>query len=371
MNNILNVARLLILVIPIVTIITAIIGFRKFKLSYGKYQSQVFYPPNNLSSADVSSIYKGFSTNEDIISTLFSLANKGFVAFQNYGSNLEVNFWLRKQKEYNLDDKLEKYIMEALFKDSMEIEIKRLEDYYAIIYNYAKDEIDRRSKKKMHYDKNVLDLKLFILFLSLISMSIINVEAFDAIFDNMYLAIACAVGISLPIMTILKGNSSIKYIGYLSIFVSLILNVLYLNFENFSFSIHVIGIILIMFSLFLQSNYEMRTVSGKKLMNSILYFRKFLENITVDEAYEITQKYPNYFYLLLPYVIAFDLRDEWFKKFNGVVLYPPEWFDSGDDFSLAKLNIFIKTLTGRLKLTNLKLQYDVDQIMMQLANRNM
>ena len=74
---------------------------------------------------------------------------------------------------------------------------------------------------------------------------------------------------------------------------------------------------------------KQRTKKSSKLLGRILGFKEFIRTAELDRIQRLVEENPSYFYNVLPYAYVFGLTDRWAKKFEGITVQPPAWYDSG------------------------------------------
>lgn len=67
-----------------------------------------------------------------------------------------------------------------------------------------------------------------------------------------------------------------------------------------------------------------------KYIGEILGLKDFIEKSEKPLLDSLAEEHEQYFYDILPYAVAFGLADKWAKRFEGLNVAPPEWFQSND-----------------------------------------
>lgn len=131
-----------------------------------------YYPPNKMNNVVLRLLYDGTFDKNDIAMLIVGLLNKGYLKFEKikYDSINWNYFKIIKIKDYDGNDKYEKIIFEELFKNKDVID---KEDYKHTFYDISQkiyNSIDIESFNKKIIDKNSMDIKSLIFFMSLFVM---------------------------------------------------------------------------------------------------------------------------------------------------------------------------------------------------------
>ncbi len=70
-----------------------------------------------------------------------------------------------------------------------------------------------------------------------------------------------------------------------------------------------------------------RTKKGAELLGKILGFKEFIRVAEVDRIQKMVDQNPSYFYEVLPYAYVLGLSKKWAKKFENIVMEPPNWYE--------------------------------------------
>lgn len=94
-----------------------------------------------------------------------------------------------------------------------------------------------------------------------------------------------------------------------------------------------------------------------KYIGEILGLKDFIEKSEKPLLDSLAEEHERYFYDILPYAVAFGLADKWAKRFEGLNVAPPEWFQ-GNDTSLHHL----MTMTSMNHLYSLPMSRKVNAL---------
>ena len=77
-----------------------------------------------------------------------------------------------------------------------------------------------------------------------------------------------------------------------------------------------------------------RTPEGSRLRQHALGLKKFLTGVEKPRLEALARTNPHYFYDILPFAYVLDVSDVWIKKFAGLTVPDPDWYE-GSSFSAA------------------------------------
>lgn len=72
-----------------------------------------------------------------------------------------------------------------------------------------------------------------------------------------------------------------------------------------------------------------RTPTGRQTVSQILGLRRYLKRLSPKDAHLLTQRYPNYFFSMLPYALALGVEKPFAKSFRGKRFPPCAWLTDG------------------------------------------
>lgn len=340
--------------ISMLSIIFAFISFILW-VKYGKDEKVTkeiqFFPPEGLNSLEVALFYKGKVDNNDVISLLIYLANKGYIKLVEPTDDKDLK--IISQKEYDGDNQNEALFLDGLFKDKygnkITIANKKtlINNFYKTIKKIKKDMNSKYYAEKI-YEKSSLNCKkIVLLMISVLSIIIFisRIEISPILF--MFILTSCIL-----YTNAFKSPKSIKSIIVI-IFVlqftlpPLISYFLFL-FLDLNYLIAIICLIIMITFYFIMPK---RNAYGKEMFRKILSFKEFLETCGDLQLEVLLKSYPNYLNDMLAYSYAFGFSNEWVKYFNTFSLTEPKWYigrkprNSLNSFT----NIFNTTLNSTTK----------------------
>ena len=88
----------------------------------------------------------------------------------------------------------------------------------------------------------------------------------------------------------------------------------------------VINMVSLAFMLWINKHIEKRTPYGQRLYIPIKGFKDFIDHVDINTLTKLREENPNYFYDVLPYMIAVDISKKTMKKFDLLEAVAPAWY---------------------------------------------
>lgn len=129
----------LMIIVPVICLIITLILWYKYGKDDKVIETVEFYPPEGYNSAEISFLYKGKVEDNDIVSLLIYLANKGYLEIENTSKN--GKFILSQYKKEQVNEKireLENKLSEEKLKNINSPKIKVLENSLELYRNIDK-----------------------------------------------------------------------------------------------------------------------------------------------------------------------------------------------------------------------------------------
>lgn len=357
------------LIIPLVIIGLSIYGTKKYKRKKVKIDNNIDIAAM-FDSVEVAYLYRGNITTTDLISVIFRLANDGYISFKNYGSSSKVYFKIKKVKDYDRDNAIQKIVFDGLFVNKDEIDIHDVEGAFNPYYRDAKKTlVNKRNRDKLFYAfakkyKNILVVA------SYIGVVLLQVKPLYNYIGSYVAAIGVSFVVSLAVALLYRIKDKIIFI-ILSLFSLLLTGVsasLLLDFK-LSLSVYLVGMILTFVSVFFERKIPLRTVYGEQMLYDINNFRLELASLSFESFRERTEQNPNYFYDMIPYMLVFDLNSWWFRRFKNEVTTQPSWYESSEVYTLDKLQDFIVDVIRQLIVPVQTTKMYDDELLSQAPNK--
>ncbi|MBQ8886233.1 MAG: DUF2207 domain-containing protein [Candidatus Gastranaerophilales bacterium] len=325
--------------IGIIILLTLIVFF--IWLQYGKDDQVIpvvnFYPPERKNSAEISVEYKGSACNKAIVSLIIYLASKGYIRIDD---STPHSYSLHKIKEYDGTNTIERGLMDALFggynyvlKEDLERSTTFYEDCKKL-----KEKLDRI--KFSIFEKNATSWeKITIITLCMIGIIItllfvLGGYSFDFIERNPDIIILPFIFLAFGSYAYSKVENAnivfrIIYVIWSTGFIlSPMINAIkILRSPQEHLALTITCFICIIISTICLINMPKRSRGGNKCLGEILGFKKFLEVAEKNRLRKLVQENPSYCYDVLPFAYVLGISEEWIKKFEGLMLEPPSWYN--------------------------------------------
>lgn len=307
-----------------------------------------FYPPNGLNSLEIAFAYKGSVDNEDVVSLLVYLAQKGYLKIHEEGKK---NFVIEKVKEYDGLNEVEKAFFNGLFSKGNIVRKSDLENSFYTTVNLVKTMVDNKTNKKVIYQASSINKGWMLWGITMISFVLTLVIPVG---DYEFTALAgLAIGLGTAIVTCMSvrslflQNSNIVTRIVLFIVFLMVDVVIYFLFirEPLSYVDKWYWIALLVnyiagaVSMFFCAYLYKRTPYGTEILGKIRGFRTFLDTAEKERLEALVNENPQYFYEILPYTYVLDLSSKWMKKFESIAVEPPHWY-YGNDYSMFDMMMF-------------------------------
>ena len=329
-----------------------------------------FNPPEDLPPMELGYVIDGIVDKNDISSTLFYLANKGFINIKQTGKD-NFKFIL---KDYPKNEKKSAQLFfdgifgdkaskgevnkdKTVTKDNIGTGIgEKLTDIEGAVeaeFTGQNKIFSKKSKKADSFSKTIFFIGNMIVFLTFrfymgLDSTSLSVIIFDIIFALVYASVA-----TIPLYVLINayyhkysGKKSSALFKILIFTIPYILVALGLSYytcaRNYSINDPKVWLIYILFLLIAPifiCGMRSRTDENARLLGRILGFKNFIANAEISKLEELIEDDPNYFYNILPYAYIFGLTKKWASKFDDIIKDEnPEWYETTD--SLATQNLY-------------------------------
>ena len=348
----LNLSKILAIALPIIFLITSIVLLIKLGEKFSLVKTVEFYPPEGFNSAEVGFLYKGFADNEDVVSLLVYLADKGYIEIgEKEGKGLfkSKNFIIRKLKEYDGNNEIEGIFLEGLFRKKDEVTYKDLYNgFYRTVIEITNILNDKENKYEI-FQKSLLRKRPIIVIMMILTFIIITS---GPVIENMgveFLPFALlfpGLGFSITIFMLFKNNDiATKFfvilwgLGFAGIPFAIMVMPSIIQDKIYIIT-YILGILCIIGMAIVFKKFKKRTLYGNEILGKILGFKEFLEKAEKEKLEELVFQDPNYFYNILPFTYVLGVSDKWIKKFENISLKAPDWY-SGSSFTTATFGAFM------------------------------
>ncbi len=283
--------------------ILMILGFLTSFFVWGRNKTsnimqERYYPPHNMSSAEVGTYYDFTVHSRDLLSLIPYWGEKGFIKVRVDDSSKKTDIYLEKQKDLPPETaQHEQYFFDHIFAYSDVVYIDEIKEEFYQDYTTSRKLLKEEILEKELYDAEA-------------------VRAFHST-KSIFLALIC---LALGVISIFVFNWVATGIGFFAL--SLLL---------FTFK-------------FVRPK---RSSKGQLLHDQLEEFKNTVKNPDQDKLQEIVAKDPRYFDKIFPYAVAFGLDKSWLKSFEDIGR-KPDWYyyndhrdfayyDFQNDFNLKKI----------------------------------
>lgn len=380
-SNNFDLIMLLSLITPIIFVVICFILWKKYGKDNEVIETVEFYPPEGFNSAETGFLYKGKADNNDVISLLIYLANKGYIKISEIseGSSFLISniFKITKIKEYDGNNKNEKIFLDGLFnkknsasgfeilkniqsKDQnidnsvQEVTTADLYNNFYTVIDMIKSNINSKENKYRIFEKSSLKKGFLVILMILITFILITVKPvieYRSAYDLIFAILFPAIGFSVLFITVFgKAPISQKLFGLVWCFgfaakplISIVLPALLV--DPIYLITYIVGLICILAMILLFKLMPKRTQFGNQILGKIQGFKNFLEIAEKPKLEELVMQDPEYFYNILPYTYVLGVSDKWINKFETIAMKAPTWYDGYDEnFNAARFGVLMGSM---------------------------
>ncbi|MEG1862534.1 MAG: DUF2207 domain-containing protein [Oscillospiraceae bacterium] len=300
-----------------------------------------FYPPNDISSAQVGYIIDGITSDKEVLSLIIWLASKGYLFIE----EREDEEMLITKNEKKNPDELPVHVQplyEALFEGGRNsVSTKALNLYEGVSQVKQLVPVEFSGDKKISSGASTAIGLLLGIFAIIAGGAGI---AFSGGMAEKITVTACGVVVILGIVNLLMGTfASAKWVFIskgkrlvsfvTAIIIALVGGILtYLTAEQYSFIGAIIPTVVafaVILGGYISAFCERYTDYYSKTAGDLLGLKEFIRLAEVDRIKALVNENPSYFFDVLPYAYVFGLSDEWIKSFETIDLTPKsEYFSS-------------------------------------------
>ena len=394
-KSIINFQDYLIYIVPITSLLISLILWFKYGRDNKIIETVEFYPPLGFNSLEIGFLYKGGANNNDVISLLIYLANKGYIQIseieEKSPSSKQNDFKITKLKEYDGNNENEKIFLEGLFNKSQinllqnfpsnwltkalfkkvkeklnqqfaennsnsenEVTMTELHNKFYITVNEILNNINKKENKFKIIDKKSLNIQKLVILIAIISIITIIAIPFLGFEYKDKLLSAISFQIIFFIMILFVGlNNTVddKKVGVIiglffcfTTWLGMICPVIIQ--DSFYMVGHIIGIICIILMTICLKYIPKRTKYGEEILGKIKGFKTYLETTEKDQLEAMVMQSPNYFYDILPYTYVLGISNKWINKFKEITLQPPRWYYGSTSFTVSSFSTSMKKMVS-------------------------
>ncbi|MCI8648075.1 MAG: DUF2207 domain-containing protein [Firmicutes bacterium] len=315
-------------------------------------QTVEFYPPEQLTSADMGYIVDGYADKKDIVSMIIYFADQGYLRIE---EEERGSFVLCKTKELpDGRNDFEYTLMNGFFPGGeTRTELSQLRKEFFEDYQTAVRQLKEKYKqpKNRIFYKSGSRARIAAAFLMIVPVGA-GILLSSVLVQDMSWAIA-AVPVSIVLfilyligMMLYDQKSSMKKSSFFaSNVVVFLLSALVLLGAGGLISWlagaagGVAAVLCSVVSYICARQMRRRTPYGNQLTGRVLGFRHFIETCELERLEMLAAENPSYFYNILPYAYIFGLSDKWAKKFESIAVEPPKWY--GGHYGHSAFNTWV------------------------------
>lgn len=317
-----------------------------------------FHPPRGLNSLEVAFAYKGKADNEDVVSLVVYLAQKGYITIREDAKGLfgMSNFSLVKTREYDGNNHVERVFLDGLFSKGDVVTKKDLTNSFYKTINKVLKMMNSRKNREVLFHENSINKHLICCGIAIIVLiAAMFKPMYDytySLFSSIVTPVVVAVFVYATLATLVDSKKLVErlvrfftFLILLCVYFSLFRSVLLYTPWLYRVAL-VFGIISCAVILFFDHFMPKRTEYGTEILGRLRGFRTFLDTAEKDRLETMVEREPEYFYEVLPYTYVLDVSDVWMKKFESIATEPPHWYHSHhgiNGFSVAQFNHFMNT----------------------------
>lgn len=304
-----------------------------------------FYPVKGQSPAEAGYIIDGVIDNKDITSLIFYWADKGYLEI----TDKKWSYEFTKLQEPKFDNEYEQYMFDKFFEYGVNntVSTNDLKDHFytaipvikqKIKYVFRKDrELVSKDSLKNRAKSALITVIPFIVFLiiSWIEFKEAAIMIPLTIFYGMFYGMILGLYVSAENKWNITGNFK-KFLIAVLVTILLVISasiadlMLASIYPYYDVTTYSIAYFIIAFITAIALAYSMamkkRSEYGQKMMEHYLGFKDFIATAEMDRIKMLIDENPKYFYNVLPYAIVLGLEKKWGKKFESIVVEPPQWY---------------------------------------------
>ena len=303
-----------------------------------------FYPPEGITAPEAAYIMNEDVSGKEIISLLFSLADKGYVKIHEYGEESRIRhkikekYRIEKLRDYDGDNPYEEMFMDGLFEDGDAVEVEDLENEFyktadrirdAIIEDYKPKFYDEKAGSKAAMIKMIGAAGLFVL------MAVMSFTSPETAGSGLLGKVTWfVIPLALMIIGFFRLSDAIRarkgarrYLApLLPLLAGLFMSYAYLSsWQTVPFAA---GIILVFLIFVLAGFCDRKTGYFAGMQARVKGYAEFLRTAEKDQMDTLAEKDPDYFYRNLAYAFALGVTAAYAKRFAQMAMKDPDWYTS-------------------------------------------
>ena len=305
-------------------------------------------PPKDLGSAEIGYVMNRYASDRDLMSLFIDWGSRGFIRIRDCGEHFELEK-LREMNDNNAKA-YERELFDTVFQSGDAVSETALrEGRVAFSIERAKRMLERsftHVRKRHVYTNSSLILQGLMVILTLVpSVIFIWLATFETYylwqFSLRYLIVTFLLGIDLAGWVVLIRHRYIlserAFFARMAVAITVGCVLLSLNAvilflfgaESWAIILYLIVTIVLFFCMLYM---DKRTRQGDEWQAQILGLREFIESVEPAQLKQLQADDPGLFERLLPYAYVLDLADIWAKKFKGIEVQKPSWYEGMEEY---------------------------------------
>ena len=304
-------------------------------------QTVEFYPPDDLTPAEIGYIIDGTVDRKDVLSLLIYFANKGYLAIEETGKDAYTVHRLRELPPTAKD--YEHVLFDGLFAYGNSADLTNLPEDFYTTYQAAREAIANtyQTRSKRLFSRTASKWRIAS-FAIVMAASLLGGLIIGNLYGNIGLmgasagVIVCLVwSYILAILVEDRKYVSKKGGRFTKTILSLVLLVLAMAgtylYMYLSVGARLAAILFIFMEgagYFAVRFMRARTKFGAELLGKVLGFKEFINVAELGKLEMLVEEDPSYFYDILPYAYVMGLSKKWAKKFENIHTEAPGWYSA-------------------------------------------
>jgi len=318
------------------------------------YPTVEFYPPEDLTPAEIGYVYDNRIDPYDLTSMLIYWADKGYIRI--IEEEDEEGLIFKKKKTSLKLEKLKslpegtKRFESVYFNDLFDtyaidnvVDVEELKESFYITLGAVKSELINSFDNRRFLSRSGLFAAMGMSVIGMISFVLVFLGIFNEMnpYSPGLVTIFAVIG-GIVLAAFLSGSAylfaSVKtklpyerfktiMAGIFTALVPLAISTLILYITEAG-TIYLIGFAIGVIVIYLSPLAHRRTAQGIKWMQHLLGLKNFIEKAERDRIRQLVDDDPEYFYHILPYAMVLGVTDQWAKNFEGIAMSNPDWYQT-------------------------------------------
>ena len=303
-----------------------------------------FYPPDGITAPEAAYIMNEKVTAKEVISLLFSLADKGYVKIHEYGGESRIRhkikekYRIEKLRGYDGGNPYEKTFMDGLFKDGDQVEVDDLENEFYTTADEIRDAIIEEYRPKL-YDENAGSKAMIIKIIGaaglVVLMTVMSFTSSGTAGSGLAGKVFwLAIPLALMIIGAFRLSDAVRarrgagsYLApALPLLAGLFMSYAYLS--SWQIIPFAAGIALVFLIFALAGFCDKKTDYFADLQSRVKGYAEFLRTAEKDQMDTLADNDPGYFYRNLAFAFALGVTAVYAKRFASMARTDPDWYSS-------------------------------------------